>query len=228
MSASLPIPQAESTEVASEVSPHQKLLSHVKQYPIVTTGADAVFMVPHSKQVYDLVKPKAKIIRETQPVKMVLDKCDTITDGLLTQVDTLFPLIKTLEVHDITDPVVRPALKTSEEVKIAYEMAHEKAMRTVVEPTVKSLNGIRYNVHSVMYDENGKSVVTSKLDPIVAPVNEKLEGVISSMIPDIKKVSKDQSSELERTALILINVITQAREDPQPEPTEAPTTTVEA
>lgn len=204
----------------SEVSAHQKLLSHVKQYPLVISGVETLCMIPYSKELYSSTIPVIKYVRNTQPIKVAMDKCDIMADSLLTQVDNLFPMVKTLEVHDITDPVVRPAIKIGEEVRISFETAHETAMKTVVEPTAKSINGIRYNIHSVMYDENGKSVVTSKLDPIVAPMNEKLEEIITIWVPDIKKVSKDQSSELSRTILILTNIVKNAHEEPEvaPEP----------
>lgn len=201
-----------------EVSPQKRFLTHVRKYPLVNSTRDVVFRVPGTRQVATSITPTLKAIRATQPVKWVMDTGDDIAVLMLTQLDSVFPILSTLEAHDLTDPITRPVNGTVKTTQETLNAAHESLFKTIVEPTAKNVSGLRYSFNTLVYDNNGKGIITSQVDPIVAPVNESIEKLITVWFPETEKVSKDHSSELARTLLMLNNVLTQKH-------AEAPTST---
>ncbi|CUM63515.1 uncharacterized protein PRCAT00001091001 [Priceomyces carsonii] len=189
--------------------------AHCKEYPILLSTRNMVLSLPLSLKIASTVAPHLSSVRETQPIKTVMDKGDLIADGALGKIDKHIPSLKTLEVHDLTDPVTRPINGAIDSVKAKNAIIVDSLLKNLVEPSVKTVNEIKGKFHSTLYDAEGKCVITSVADPMVAPVNQKLDQLVEAHYPDIKKVPKEgQSSELSRTAQIVYNLVTRAHNSP--------------
>lgn len=204
---------ATSNDFPAELSPQKKFLNHFRQYPLVNSGREAFFTIPFTRAIADSITPTLKSVRKTQPVKYVLDSGDLVAESMLTQLDNVFPSLISLEAHDLTDPITRPVNGSIQNAQEAMNAAHETVFKNVVEPTAKTLNDCRFRFNSTVYDANGKGIVSSLIDPVVAPVNESLERFVTVWFPETKKVSKDHSSEIARAFLIISNVLTHNHEE---------------
>lgn len=202
-------PQDASTVPETVESPHQKLHDHLRQYAIVVTTRDAIYAIPFTRQFATSVSPTLKLIRETQPIKMVLDHHDIVADSLLSHLDAVLPE------SGLINPVVLPVTKVFGEVEASLKSAHGYITKLVVEPSARTINGWRYSFNSAVYDTNGRGLVTSQFDPVVAPINSHLELAVAKWLPEIKPVSHDHSSELARTFHLINNVVHHKVPQPQ-------------
>ncbi|CAH2352107.1 hypothetical protein CLIB1423_05S05754 [[Candida] railenensis] len=183
-------------------------LNRARSYPLVQSTRSAIYSIPCTTQVKNAIKPTLKIIRSTEPIKTIMDNGDLIGIYSLDQLDRIFPTLKTLEAHDLTDPVTRPFRSTSTFVNHCIEGTNQNFQSVVVQPTNKAMNDLRTSLFSVIYDANGKGVISSRADPIFKPINNQLETAISRYLHDIKTVPEEGStSEMSRTWRILLNAM---------------------
>jgi sporulation-specific protein 4 len=194
-------------------SPQTLFLKHFRLYPVVRSTRSAIYAVPCVKTVASSVKPVLKSIRATEPIKSVMNQGDSVGIYTLEQLDRFCPQLKTLEVHDLTDPVTRPINGTVKLVNDAVSATNKQINTTFVEPTNRALLTIGSGFTSLVYDENGKGVISSRADPIFGPINNNLESCINRYLHDIKSVPKETlTSEMSRTCRILLNALLLQRE----------------
>lgn len=200
---------AAETAVQAPVVQHV-VLNHLLEYPVLHAGHDTLLACPIGKTVVDSTLPSYTVVRNLQPVKIIADYTNSALDKGLTTIDSWAPSLKTLEVHDLTDPVTQP-----------LGALHLAVVKTVVEPTAKKVLDVKLSVHSVLYNKDGKAIIPSFADPVVSPVNAYLERSIENWLPGTHKVTGEQSSEIARTCMILTNMVTQKRVPPEAVPSEA-------
>lgn len=194
-------------------SPQTLFLKHFRLYPVVKSTRSAIYAVPCVKTVASSVKPVLKSIRATEPVKSVMNQGDLVGIYTLEQLDRFCPQLKTLEVHDLTDPVTRPINGTFKLVNDAVSATNRQINITFVEPTNRALLNLGSGFTSLVYDENGKGVISSRADPIFEPINNNLESCINRYLHDIKPVPKETlTSEMSRTCRIIMNALLLQRE----------------
>lgn len=186
------------TNTATDCAPAPKARSlvqaHLMEYPIYKSGHEAFPAISSLKTAsFDLT-------RRIAPVRSAVDFNDRTVDGLLTTLDKWCPALKTTEVSDLTGTVTKP-----------IGAAHLVFVKTLVEPTVLTLNKVRHTVHSHKYDANGRNVVLSLADPVVAPLNNVMEATSHYFCPSVATVPANQTSELARTALIVLYAVKQQK-----------------
>lgn len=216
-----------STQVENPTAPqdetvnvHRKFLAHINKYPLANETKDAFLSIPYTKRVTESIVPTLQVVRETNPFKLVIDQGDIVADGTLNQVDRFVPTLQTITYSDLTTPITRPIHGTVEGAQKVLGNVNQTIHKNVTDPTVKFANDVRQRVSHLMHDEQGKGIVTSHADPLVAPINENLEKVVEKYFPKTKKVSKDHSSELSRTVRIVSNVVFRVHGTPSA-PTES-------
>lgn len=184
-----------------------KLFAHLKAYPVISQTRHLVLQVPFTKTAIDTVSTPLKTVSEIQPLKAVLDKSDTAVNSMLTTLDTTFPSLKHIEIHDFTDPITRPLNGTAVSINTGIKLANEQVSQNIITPTAKAALNAKDNFTTMVHDNNGKGIITSQVDFLIAPINNKLEQLINSYLPATKKVSKNHSSEVSRSVRIVKNVI---------------------
>lgn len=192
-------------EVAA--SPQKQFLAHFRQYPLVNSTREAVFTIPFTRRCAVNLGHTLQAIRDTNPIKAVMDRGDLIADGALNQVDFVVPGLKTIDYPDLYAPITRPVNGAIEGTQRALTNFNGAIQRTIVVPTARTATDVRDRFHYVIYDNDGKGIITSTADPLVAPLNEGLEGFVWRYFPETKPVSKNHSSELSRTVRIINNFV---------------------
>ncbi|KAK6453932.1 uncharacterized protein RJT20DRAFT_64433 [Scheffersomyces xylosifermentans] len=146
------------------IAPNQrKFMKHIGQYPILNSSKEAAMSLPYSKNVVSTFSPTLKAIRETQPIKAVADTGDIIADCALDQVDKLLPSLKTLEIHDLTDPVTRPVNGAIETVQSTINTFNDKVQKDLVDPTTKVVNDLKDRLHSIVFDSKNDKPATQAM-----------------------------------------------------------------
>lgn len=182
-------------------------LTHIKEYLLVNSATGAFYTVPFTKQTVEALKPPFKYVCETQPIKFLADKTDLLADGALTRVDTLVPSLKTTNFKDLEDTVTRPFNGAIAGIKISINHIEEKVQTVIVLPAHKAAEDLSSRFQG--------DLIRSKVNPVVSPMNNKLEKVIDNYLPHTRKVARAENAcEIGRTIQIMKNVVTGRYEEP--------------
>lgn len=197
---------AEGSEQAVESkSPQIQLKEHFGLYPLYVSAKETIYSLPYAKKLSETVAPKYQIVRDAKYIKEVLDKSDLATDAMLNEVDRYVPALKTLDAAQLTGPVTRPINGILDGSKTAWNNVNESVHKSLIEPLAKLLDDLKKQIEYVVCDKDGKAILISSTDPLVAPLNSNLEGLVNKYLPETKPVSDKHSCELSRTARILHN-----------------------
>jgi hypothetical protein len=184
------------------------LLTHIKEYPLINSATGAFYTVPFTKQAVEALKPPFKYVCETQPIKFLADKTDLLANGALTRVDTLVPSLKTTNVKDLEDAVTRPFNGAIAGIKISINHIEEKIHTVIILPAHRAAEDLSSQFQG--------DLIRSKVNPVVSPMNNKLEKIIDNYLPHTRKVARDENAcEIGRTIQIIKNVVTGRYEEPE-------------
>ena len=184
----------------------KQFLTHFKLYSLVNSTRDIIFMIPLARQCATNIAPTFQMIRNTNPIKAVIDKGDPIADSALNKLDSVAPGLKKYN-YDLWTPLTRPVSGTLESSRRVLVNGNETIKTLVIEPSAKTLHDFRDRFHYVVYDNNGKGIITSTADPLVAPFNDYLENLVAKHYPVSNPDSKNHSSELYRTVGLIVEAI---------------------
>ncbi|EMG49251.1 hypothetical protein G210_0061 [Candida maltosa Xu316] len=183
-------------------------LQHLKNYPVLTSTKTAIELIPLSKSVFSIMGSSFSMARSYQPMKYIIGKSDIYANRALDELDKWLPNLQTVEVQDITNPITKPVSSTVETVQKQIVSVNESVNKNFVEPTKSALGTVKEEFQSKVYDAEGKGIITSQADPVVAPFNESLEQFVENHFPNSKKVPVEgHSSEISRTFKIMGNMI---------------------
>lgn len=194
-----------SEQAAESKSPQVQLKEHLSLYPLYVSVKETIYSLPHAKKLSETVAPKYQLVRDAKYIKEVLDKSDLATDAMLNEIDRYVPTLKTLDTAQLTSPVTRPINGILDGSKIAWNNVNESFHKSITEPLVKLLDNLKKQIGYAICDKDGKAILISFTDPLVAPLNSNLEGLVNKYLPETKPVSEKHSCELSRTARILHN-----------------------
>lgn len=196
------------SKVENPISPclQKKFLNHFKLYSLVNSTRDIIFMIPLARQCATNIAPTFQVIRNTNPIKVVMDKGDPIADSALNKLDSVAPGLKKYD-YDLWTPFTRPVSGTLECSRRVFVNGNETIRATIIEPSAKTVHDLRDRFHYVVYDNNGKGIITSTADPLVAPFNDYLENLVAKRHPMSKPDSKIHSSELSRTVRLIVEAV---------------------
>lgn len=185
----------------------RQFTTHIKLYALVNSTRDLIFMIPLIKRSTTCFSPTVQLIRNSSPIKGVLDRGDTIADGALNKLDNFAPNLKKYTYSDLHLPISRPANGAWQSSHRILANTNDSIKTAIIEPSARTVHDLRDRFHYVVYDNDGKGIISSSVDPLVAPLNELLEGFVVKRFPECKTSSTTHSSELSRTIRIIANVI---------------------
>ncbi|OWB63703.1 hypothetical protein B5S29_g4705 [[Candida] boidinii] len=185
-----------------ELPEHTKVYFHLNEYPFIHYWIrlhNSNPLLPH------LIRPQLYRLVYSEPLRDYTIVIDEQLDCYLERLDELVPALKTVTMNDITENVItNPLITTTENLeKLSNDTVNN--LRSTAEQIRKS--------YAPIYDNKGKAILRSQLDPMIIPVNSRLESFInnryepideSDVIPDSDKVS----NELDRSIIILSKGLT--------------------
>lgn len=170
------------------------VVKHLASYPTVNSTIHYISSIPIVKKAVDVSKPYVEKVNEKpkpytsavlERAQPALDKADQIGDKVLSNIDARFPSIKTVQPSDVVS-----------EVRTRVDSAKSSAQQQVDQKFVKPLSSAASSVkerYSKVYDAQGKPIVDS-IGSRIAPLNDKLESVISEYLP--AKPVKDAATDV--------------------------------
>jgi len=164
-------------------------------------------MIPFVRQCAGNIAPSFQAIRDTNPIKAVMDKGDSIADGALNKLDSVAPDLKKYEYSNFWASFTRPVSGALGNTRQALTNGNATIKTTIIEPSAKTVHDLRDCFHYVVYDNNGKGIITSTADPLVGQFNDYLENIVTKRSSTLKPDSKSHSSELSRTVQIVVNAV---------------------
>lgn len=180
-----------------ELPEHTKFYSHLNEYPFVHYWIrlhNSNPLLPH------LVRPQLYKLAYSETLRDYTIVIDEQLECYLERLDELVPSLKTTTMNDITETVItNPIITTTGNL--------EKFANDTVTNLKSTAEQVRKS-YAPIYDNKGKAILRSQLDPMMTPVNTRLESFVnnncepldkSDVIPDSSKVS----NELDRSVIIL-------------------------
>lgn len=151
------IEQAQPAVVEAVPVVQRKSLEHLKSYSLVKTAIEWIYYVPFTEQTKEVLTPTIKIIRNTQPLKVLLDIGDLYFDSALTTFDRLSP-------NQVTNAglISRPVQATFDSITKTAKSTDEMVRKRMVDPTMKAMNTV---VEVVTKPIRGTSISTSVVHP---------------------------------------------------------------
>lgn len=184
---------------------HSLFLEHLYSYPTVTAAVDYASALPVVKKVATSAKPYIVTIREkskpiSEPVLKratpVLSKVDALGDRVLSKVDENFPQLKETKPQNVRDFALKPYLTVKSTAEAYSTAAHDQLTANVVIP-LKNV-GDRVKTHYItVYDTKGKEIIKKQVDPLIHPLNDKIEAFINSYLP-AGSTSEESTTTLEQ------------------------------
>lgn len=199
----------EAPTASLSVLPNSRFLGHIYSYPTVTAAVDYAANLPvvhtlatRATPIVNSLKERSKPISEPiiKRATPILTRADDLGDKLLTRVDESFPQLKETKSEDVIDLAKKP-YETVVSTATAYSnVAQSQISASLVDPLKKA--GERAKEHYIaVYDSTGKPLIKNNIDPLLTPVNHKLEDMIKSYLPEGTPIPTESSdaNEIART-----------------------------
>ena len=201
------MPEQQESESTMQMNPvpdgSRKCLEHLKTYPIVNTTRNWLYYIPFAQQTKQVLTPTIRIVRNTQPLKIVFDYGDVAADEALTRLDNICAAIQNVEPMNIYASVARPVKGCIDTVDKSVKATDEKIRKQMIEPTMKTMNNVIDSISKPIIHEVKSTVVDSKdsktpikktLDAFnelqSAPERKSLKQSVSAAISSISAKSK--------------------------------------
>ncbi|CAN6674554.1 hypothetical protein TRVA0_056S00672 [Trichomonascus vanleenenianus] len=184
--------------------PQSLFVQHMASYPAIAAvvGFAASFPVvkifaSNAVPLFMAARKRSKPVSDpiARRAKPVLVRADKFGDQALNTVDRTFPRLKTAQPEEVLE-MARVPIRN---VRSSASAAHRTLDRGIVRPAKQATSVARAR-YARVYDTNGKALLRSRLDPIVMPLNDRLEGFIVDYVSDGNDIEKKPvSNELSRT-----------------------------
>lgn len=168
---------------------------HLLEYPLIKDCHDAVILSTCGRPAKDAMSHIYTKTKNVQPFKFFYDHSDKSCDACLNRVDALVPSLKTLECHDLTDPIVRPV-----------EAAHLAFVTSVVQPVLQKTNDVRLAVNSYLEEKDKTSFVASVALPVLKPCTTMLNSV-NTKVKHIHSTKANKTAEFSRVGKKFLNLL---------------------
>ena len=119
-------------------------------------------------------------------MKYIVGRSDTLTNRALDEIDKWLPSLQTVEVQDITTPITKPVNDTVETVQNTIT-AVNGSVNKILLINKSALGSVKEEFQNHVYDAEGKGIISSQADPMVAPLNHTLEQFVDNHFPNTKK-----------------------------------------
>lgn len=185
--------------------PQSLFVSHMATYPAVAAMVGFMASFPVIKVFASNAVPLAMAWRKRQQsqaldrLRPVVQRADKWGDEVLTSMDKRFPQLKTAQPDEVVEMAKRPVKNARKAASVYGSAAHEFVSKRVVNPAKRATRTARSG-YTRIYDNNGKPILRSRLDPIILPLNNRVEELIVDYIPEHRDMVKEPvTNELSRT-----------------------------
>lgn len=168
---------------------------HLLEYPLIKDCHDAVILSTLGRPAKDAVSHVYTKTKNIQPFKFFYDHTDKSCDSCLDRMDAWAPSLKTMECHDLTDPIVRP-----------IEATHLAFVTSVVQPVLQKTNDVRLAVNSYLEDKDKKSFVASVALSVLKPCTTVLNSV-NTKVKQIHNSKSNKTAEFSRVGKKFLNLL---------------------
>jgi sporulation-specific protein 4 len=195
----------------NDEAPTSKFVEHLATYPAVAavTGFAASFPVikifaSNGVPLLKYIQERTSDSRTVEPVykriQPVVKRVDKLGDEVLTSMDNRFPQLKTAEPREVATLAQEPVRRARRAASNYRRQAGEQLSERVVRP-LKSVSRAARGQYNRVYDTHGRALVRSRFDPLVLPVNDRLESFISDYLPEGEELPNQAnlSNEFSRT-----------------------------
>ncbi|SCU84981.1 LAMI_0C09670g1_1 [Lachancea mirantina] len=193
---------------------HSVTAHHIHSYPLVKQTGEFLGRVPVARIFVANTKPIYEAVANSRPAKWVApvtDRVDLLADRGLQLTDKWVPALKTTTYEGIGKDVMTPYNATRNAAEKARLATLDAADKYLYDPVHSRVLQTRRYYNEKIYDTKGKPLVRGSFDPVVAPVNQRVEGFISKRFPEGKHVPTDGfSNELSRSAALAVNFVQRA------------------
>lgn len=193
-------------------------VAHLHSYPTVSAAysyASSLSVVQkissRAVPIFEAVLEKSKPISEPliKRASPLLTRADKLGDSILTTVDSKIPQLKTTQPQEFVNIALRP-IETVRSTAEAYSTAaHDRFTIRVVKPIQDATETVKAQYASV-YDSKGKPLIKTRIDPLLSPLNERIEAIINVYLPNGAEISK-YDNEIAHTVQLALLAIKRAR-----------------
>lgn len=173
---------------------HFKTIDHVRTYPLVQETYSFLDSVSASRVVIANTKPVLKGILNSktfQFVSPVTSFFDNMADSTLNFSDKMVPALKTETYQDLGNQVALPYRVTKQYTKQVSNATKVRSTKYIYKPTHDRIKKFRKYYNEKVYDTHGKPIIRGSLDPVVIPINDRLEMFTLKHFPKGSNVPKD-------------------------------------
>lgn len=184
-------------------------MSHLATYPAVAAVAGLAASFPVVKIFASNAVPLLMAMRErSKPVSdpvvkhatPVVQRVDKLGDDLLTNMDKHFPQLQNAQPEDMYEYARKP-VTNARSAAVNYSNAARGALSTRIVDPIKQVSKNARIQYARVYDTKGKALIRSRLDPLIHPINDRIEGIIVDYLPEGDEIppSEKMSNEFSRT-----------------------------
>lgn len=183
--------------------PQSRFLQHMATYPAVAAAVGFTASFPVVKIFASNAVPLLMSFRNrddavSKRANEAIDRADKYGDQLLDRVDQRFPQLKTAQPNELAVLAQQPLRNARTTANVYSDAARRSLSTRVVGPMKRAVQAARKQ-YARVYDTQGKALMRSQFDPIIGPLNNRIEGVIIDYIPgegeldDFSKISNEFS-----------------------------------
>ncbi|KAK9460237.1 uncharacterized protein V1516DRAFT_686973 [Lipomyces oligophaga] len=171
-------------ESTSALKFESAVLAHLRGYPIVDATLSYTSSIPLVQRASETAKPYYEkfVIPAVNRAAPVLVRVDKLGDTTLTKVDKLIPALKTTQPPNITGTVSKSVSSVKSTTHLYTDAAKARVNSSIVEPTKNVVDKAKSRSSS-FYIAKGRPFVHAKIDPVLSPLNSRLESFLNSHLP---------------------------------------------
>ncbi|GMG32497.1 unnamed protein product [Ambrosiozyma monospora] len=184
-----------------EIPEATKTYTHIKEYPIANSWIRIAGYVPAPH----VVRSRLYQTVYSPPMRDYTMSVDDVIDQYLNQVDETIPAFRTLRMRDIRDTLTDPFTTLASRM---YESANSFAglfNKQVSDPARSFVQDVRKS-YAPLHDTQGRPLIRSQIDPLLKPVNTRVEALINRRYNGIgDPISSPYTNELAHSRKLISN-----------------------
>ncbi|GME94313.1 unnamed protein product [Ambrosiozyma monospora] len=184
-----------------EIPEATKTYTHIKEYPIANSWIRIAGYVPAPH----VVRSRLYQTAYSPPMRDYTMSVDNVIDQYLNQVDETVPAVRTLRMRDIRDTLTNPFTTLASRMNESANSFVGLFNRQVSDPARSFVQDVRKS-YAPLHDTHGRPLVRSQVDPLLKPINTRVESLINRRYNGIgDPISSPYTNELAHSRKIISN-----------------------
>lgn len=199
------------TESEKPQAPQSAFVQHLATYPAVTAVAGLVASFPVVKIFASNAVPLLQAVHERtrkvsdpllHAVEPALKRADSLGDKVLSDLDTRFPALKTVQPADLVEGA-------QSRINSVRSSAQHTVDAHLIQPVANAAEAAKAQ-YTKVYDTQGR-YITTIVNSKVSPVNDRIESAIAEYLPGEGSLSPSEGTEVQRTLFLVKTAAERAR-----------------